>query len=102
MKIAIEFTFEILSDRKAEYQKDGRILSDEFFLEDAMDFEYDIYDSFIENWEELKEAKTGFYHVFQYGDVSGETSYTEYGPEFDGWIFEPEYTDVKRIEVVIK
>lgn len=100
MRISVEFTFEILEDRKIEYQRDGKILSDEIWLSDSMDFEYDVFDGFIENWKELEKAETGLYHVFQYGTVSAETSYTEYGPEFDRWLFDVDFEDVKRLEFI--
>lgn len=100
MKIAVEFQVEIFEDGKATYPGGGSLVSDEYWMHDSLDFEYDIYESFIQNWDGLKDVKAGeMYHVFQYGTVHAETSYTEYGPEFDGWFFDVDVEEITKMEM---
>ena len=95
MKYAIEFQFDVYEDKEIEPDYDTVVLiSDYAWLDDAYDFDTDYWDLFVENYD-IKSLKVGRHHAFAYGDVIEEWSENhEYGREFDGFLFEPEFTNV--------
>ena len=102
MKYAIEFQFNIWDDGKLQPDYDTvGLIGEIWFLDQAYDFDYEYWDWFKDKDlnPELKVTKPGRYHIFTYGDVSEDWSDNwEYGSEFEGFIFEPEYTKIKEIK----
>jgi len=99
-KYAVEFFFEVLDNGNIEFNS-PTLIGDLAYLQEAADFEYDYWNWFKDkdcnpDW---KDFKVGTYHVFAYGNVSEEWSDNwEYGREFEGFIFEPEYTRIKEVD----
>lgn len=107
MKMAVEFDLAVLDSKHKNYMGqedrwevedlDHVVISEVNWLYDSMDFDCDVLEPFLDSDEFKKLEPSHDYHIFQYGDVSGETSYIEYGTEFDGWIFEPEVTKIQDL-----
>jgi hypothetical protein len=107
-KLAIQFDIEIHEQQGQltafrvinDYDTEGfKLVSDDVWLYDSIDPEYDFIKPFVELDEDVSKMEINKpYHVFQYGTGEFIWSEGEYGRECDGFEFTPEYTRVSEIK----
>lgn len=104
MKIACSFDVFVLStvdtygDHNLDIEDREIITSDWLVPPDALEFDPDILESIKQTDEFKRCVPEKWYHVFVYGDLNPEYSYSlEGGKEFDGWVFEDEFISVDEL-----
>lgn len=103
MKIACSFDVYISDEKnfhgenELNTENETVITSDWQVPSDCIEFNPDILVAF-QNCEQYKGCKVGnSYHVFMYGKMTPQYSYSFEGGEEFGWLFEDEYVSVEEL-----
>lgn len=107
MKIACSFDayIEEEKDYYGEYKvtvEDKSIVTSDWLVPpDCIEFDPDILESVLQTDEFKKCQPKKWYHIFAYGELNAEYSYSlEGGKEFDGWIFEEEFILISELPLI--